>query len=95
LCVRAPALDRKQGRTEIGRRRFGVLFQNAVLWSTKTGGANVASPMQLFTNLDEIAIRRLTMLQLGLVQMEQVVVSFRPDSTAHAQASWPDARARA
>jgi phospholipid/cholesterol/gamma-HCH transport system ATP-binding protein len=32
-------------RTEIGRRRFGVLFQNAALWSAMTVGLNVALPM--------------------------------------------------
>jgi phospholipid/cholesterol/gamma-HCH transport system ATP-binding protein len=60
-------------RTEIGRRRFGVLFQNAALWSAMTVGMNVALPMQMFTKLDEIAIHRLVMLKLGLVGMEHAV----------------------
>ncbi len=60
-------------RTEIGRRRFGVLFQNAALWSAMTVGLNVALPMQMFTSLDESTIRRLTMLKLGLVGMEHAV----------------------
>ena len=57
-------------RTEIGRRRFGVLFQNAALWSAMTVAMNVALPMQMFTRLDEATIERLVMLKLGLVGME-------------------------
>ncbi len=60
-------------RTEIGRQRFGVLFQNAALWSAMTVGMNVALPMQMFTKLDEITIRRLVMLKLALVGMEHAV----------------------
>jgi phospholipid/cholesterol/gamma-HCH transport system ATP-binding protein len=63
----------EQRRTEIGRQRFGVLFQNAALWSAMTVGMNVALPMQMFTGLDEISIRRLVMLKLGLVGMEHAV----------------------
>jgi phospholipid/cholesterol/gamma-HCH transport system ATP-binding protein len=63
----------EQRRTEIGRQRFGVLFQNAALWSAMTVGMNVALPMQMFTKLDEDAIRRLVMLKLGLVGMEHAV----------------------
>ncbi|MBV8702094.1 MAG: ATP-binding cassette domain-containing protein [Acetobacteraceae bacterium] len=57
-------------RTEMGRRRFGVLFQNAALWSAMTVAMNVALPMQMFTRLDEATIERLVMLKLGLVGME-------------------------
>jgi phospholipid/cholesterol/gamma-HCH transport system ATP-binding protein len=60
-------------RSEIGRRRFGVLFQNAALWSAMTVGMNVALPMQMFTKLDESSIGRLVMLKLGLVGMEHAV----------------------
>ena len=63
----------EQRRNDIGRRRFGVLFQNAALWSAMTVGMNVALPMQMFTKLDEITIRRLVMLKLGLVGMEHAV----------------------
>lgn len=63
----------EERRTEIGRQRFGVLFQNAALWSAMTVGMNVALPMQMFTRLDEPAIRRLVMLKLGLVGMEHAV----------------------
>jgi phospholipid/cholesterol/gamma-HCH transport system ATP-binding protein len=63
----------EQRRSEIGRRRFGVLFQNAALWSAMTVGMNVALPMQMFTRLDESSIGRLVMLKLGLVGMEHAV----------------------
>ncbi len=57
-------------RAELGRRRFGVLFQNAALWSAMTVGDNVALPMQMFTKLTEPEIRRLVMVKLALVGME-------------------------
>jgi phospholipid/cholesterol/gamma-HCH transport system ATP-binding protein len=60
-------------RAEFGRRRFGVLFQNAALWSAMTVGMNVALPMQMFTKLNEISIRRLVTLKLGLVGMEHAI----------------------
>ena len=60
-------------RAELGRRRFGVLFQNAALWSAMTVGMNVALPMQMFTKLNEIAISRLVALKLGLVGMEHAI----------------------
>jgi phospholipid/cholesterol/gamma-HCH transport system ATP-binding protein len=63
----------EQRRSEIGRRRFGVLFQNAALWSAMTVGMNVALPMQMFTALDESSIRRLVLLKLGLVGMEHAI----------------------
>jgi phospholipid/cholesterol/gamma-HCH transport system ATP-binding protein len=66
----------EQRRTEIGRNRFGVLFQNAALWSAMTVGMNVALPMQMFTKLNESAIRRMVMLKLGLVTMEHAVDLF-------------------
>jgi phospholipid/cholesterol/gamma-HCH transport system ATP-binding protein len=60
-------------RTDIGRQRFGVLFQNAALWSAMTVGMNVALPMQMFTKLSQKAIDRLVMLKLALVGMEHAV----------------------
>lgn len=57
-------------RIEIGRRRFGVLFQNAALWSAMTVAMNVALPMLMFTQLDKATIDRLVMLKLGLVGMD-------------------------
>ena len=57
-------------RTEIGRRRFGVLFQSAALWSAMTVAMNVALPLRMFTRLGEATIERLVMLKLGLVGME-------------------------
>jgi phospholipid/cholesterol/gamma-HCH transport system ATP-binding protein len=63
----------EERRTDIGRQRFGVLFQNAALWSAMTVGMNVALPMEMFTRLDDAAIRRLVMVKLALVGMEQAV----------------------
>ena len=63
----------EERRTEIGRQRFGVLFQNAALWSAMTVGMNVALPMQMFTKLDETTINRLVMVKLALVGMEHAV----------------------
>jgi phospholipid/cholesterol/gamma-HCH transport system ATP-binding protein len=60
-------------RAELGRQRFGVLFQNAALWSAMTVGMNVALPMQMFTSLSETAISRLVTLKLGLVGMENAI----------------------
>ncbi len=53
-------------RAEIGRR-FGVLFQNGALWSSMTVAENVALPLQMFTNLDDVAIDSLVRLKLSLV----------------------------
>lgn len=60
-------------RAELGRQRFGVLFQNAALWSAMTVGMNVALPMQMFTKLNEATISRLVTLKLGLVGMEHAI----------------------
>ena len=62
--------DTEQRRIEIGRSRFGVLFQNSALWSAMTVGENVALPMQMFTKLDDAEIRRLSLLKLALVGMD-------------------------
>jgi phospholipid/cholesterol/gamma-HCH transport system ATP-binding protein len=53
-------------RADIGRH-FGVLFQNGALWSSMTVAENVALPLQLFTDLDDIAIASLVRLKLSLV----------------------------
>lgn len=52
---------------------FGVLFQNAALWSSMTVGENVALPLQLFTKLSPAMIHRLVELKLGLVGMEHAM----------------------
>ena len=61
-----------RSRLAIGRR-FGVLFQNAAHWRSMTVGENLALPMQKFTPLDAATIRRLCVLQLALVGMENAV----------------------
>jgi phospholipid/cholesterol/gamma-HCH transport system ATP-binding protein len=65
--------DTPARRTEIGRSRFGVLFQNAALWSAMTVGMNVALALRMFTKLDNASIQRLVMLKLALVGMEHAV----------------------
>lgn len=54
-------------------RNFGILFQNAALWSSMTVGENVALPLQLFTQLSSSMIQRLVELKLGLVGMEYAI----------------------
>jgi phospholipid/cholesterol/gamma-HCH transport system ATP-binding protein len=56
-------------RAEIGRRRFGVLFQSAALWSSLTVAENVALPLQMLAHLDAAAVARLVRLKLSLVGM--------------------------
>jgi phospholipid/cholesterol/gamma-HCH transport system ATP-binding protein len=63
-------------RIDIGRQRFGVLFQSAALWSAMTVGNNVALPLQMFTRLDADAIRRLTRVKLALVGMDHAIDQF-------------------
>ncbi|MBV8574138.1 MAG: ATP-binding cassette domain-containing protein, partial [Acetobacteraceae bacterium] len=63
-------------RIDIGRQRFGVLFQSAALWSAMTVGSNVALPLQMFTRLDAHAIRRLTRVKLALVGMDHAIDQF-------------------
>jgi phospholipid/cholesterol/gamma-HCH transport system ATP-binding protein len=60
-------------RIDIGRQRFGVLFQSAALWSALTVGENVALPLQMFARLGADTIRRLTMVKLALVGMDHAV----------------------
>ncbi len=56
-------------RTEISRRRFGVLFQSGALWSSMTVAENVALPLQMFTRLSADAIAVLVELKLSFVGM--------------------------
>jgi phospholipid/cholesterol/gamma-HCH transport system ATP-binding protein len=56
-------------RAEIGRH-FGVLFQGGALWSSMTAAENVALPLQMFTELDQMAIDALVGLKLSLVGLE-------------------------
>ncbi len=59
-------------RVAIGRR-FGVLFQSGALWSSLTVGENVALPMQMFTDMEAAAIRRMARLKLALVGMDHAI----------------------
>lgn len=52
---------------------FGILFQNAALWSSMTVGENVALPLQLFTHYSHTMINQLVELKLGLVGMEYAI----------------------
>src|SRR5271170_7735072 len=56
-------------RAEIGRQ-FGVLFQGGALWSSMTAAENVALPLQMFTELDQMAIDALVQLKLTLVGLD-------------------------
>jgi phospholipid/cholesterol/gamma-HCH transport system ATP-binding protein len=56
-------------REQLGRR-FGVLFQGGALWSAMTAAENVALPLQMFTDLDAVAIDALVQLKLSLVGLE-------------------------
>jgi phospholipid/cholesterol/gamma-HCH transport system ATP-binding protein len=55
-------------RTRINRC-FGVLFQNAALWSSLTVGENVALPLRIFTDFDAREIAEIIRLKLALVGM--------------------------
>ena len=68
--------ESEERRIDIGRQRFGVLFQSAALWSAMTVGENVALPLQMFTKLDADTIRRLVMIKLALVGMDHAVDQF-------------------
>lgn len=62
----------EQHRPEIGRR-FSVLFQTGTLWSALPVGQNVALPMQMFTKLDAVAIRRLGRVKFALIDLEDAI----------------------
>ena len=49
------------------KRRFGVLFQAAALWSSMTLAENVALPLRLYTPLGETEIRDIAAYKLALV----------------------------
>jgi phospholipid/cholesterol/gamma-HCH transport system ATP-binding protein len=51
-------------------RHFGVLFQGGALWSSMTAAANVALPLQMFTQLDPQLIEALVQLKLTLVGLD-------------------------
>ena len=49
------------------RRGFGVMFQSGALWSSMTLAENVALPLEQYTNLSPVQIRRIASLKLSLV----------------------------
>jgi phospholipid/cholesterol/gamma-HCH transport system ATP-binding protein len=49
------------------KRRFGVLFQSGALWSSMTLAENVALPLEQYTALSPVQIRKLVALKLALV----------------------------
>ncbi len=48
-------------------RRFGVTYQQGALWSSMTLAENVALPLEEYTDLDRLEIRRIVELKLALV----------------------------
>ncbi len=48
-------------------RKFGVLFQNGALWSSKTLAENVALPLRVYTELPPAEVRDVCSLKLALV----------------------------
>ena len=48
-------------------RKFGVLFQNGALWSSKTLAENVALPLEVYTELPPAEVREVCALKLALV----------------------------
>ncbi len=55
---------------EIGRPRYGVMFQGGALFGSLTVGENVALPLQKWTNLPRSAIDALVRAKLRLVGLE-------------------------
>jgi phospholipid/cholesterol/gamma-HCH transport system ATP-binding protein len=51
-------------------QRFGVLYQSGALWSSMTLAENVALPLQEYTDLSPVEIRRVTSLKLALVGLK-------------------------
>jgi phospholipid/cholesterol/gamma-HCH transport system ATP-binding protein len=49
------------------KRRFGVLFQSGALWSSMTLAENVALPLEQYTTLSPLRVRKLVSLKLALV----------------------------
>lgn len=56
-----------EAEREQAKRRFGVLFQAAALWSSMTLAENVALPLRLYTPLGETEIRDIAAYKLALV----------------------------
>jgi phospholipid/cholesterol/gamma-HCH transport system ATP-binding protein len=48
-------------------KRFGVLYQNGALWSSKTLVENVGLPLEMYTDLGKEEIRELASFKLSLV----------------------------
>ncbi|MFO0981413.1 MAG: ATP-binding cassette domain-containing protein [Planctomycetota bacterium] len=48
-------------------RRFGILYQSGALWSSMTLAENVATPLAVYTDLDQRAIADIVALKLALV----------------------------
>ncbi len=63
--------DMGEGEREDVQRRIGVLFQNGALLGSKTVGVNVAIPIEQHTGLPDAVIRRVVMLKLRQVGLEQ------------------------
>jgi len=51
------------------RQNIGVLFQSGALFSSMTLGENIALPLAEYTDLEEDAIRRITRMKLGMVNL--------------------------
>ena len=60
-------------RRRVLLRKFGMLFQSGALFGDLTVGANVALPLEEFTDLPPKAIAELVRLKLGLVAMAHAV----------------------
>ena len=56
-----------EAEREQAKRRFGVLFQAAALWSSMTLAENVALPLRLYTPLGETEIWDIAAYKLALV----------------------------
>lgn len=55
------------GQRERIRRSFGVMFQSGALWSSMTLAENVSLPLEQYTNLSTVQIRKIVSLKLSLV----------------------------
>ena len=57
-------------KKETMRRRFGVLFQSAALWSSMTIAENIGLPLGEYTDLSPAEIREVASLKLALVGLK-------------------------
>ena len=48
-------------------RKFGVMYQNGALWSSKTLAENVSLPLEVYTDLSRSEIRGIALFKLALV----------------------------